>query len=40
MDSALPAVAVIIFVTGDDIFHFVYGKLHDPNYREAYAADF
>lgn len=21
-------------VTGDDIFHFVYGKLHDPNYRE------
>ena len=26
-------------VSGDDIFHFVYGKLHDPNYREAYAAD-
>ena len=26
-------------VTGDDIFHFVYGKLHDPNYRETYAAD-
>ena len=26
-------------VTGDDIFHFVYGKLHDPNYRESYAAD-
>ena len=26
-------------VTGDDIFHFAYGKLHDPNYREAYAAD-
>lgn len=26
-------------VTADDIFHFVYGKLHDPNYREAYAAD-
>ena len=26
-------------VTGDDIFHFVYGKLHDPKYREAYAAD-
>ena len=26
-------------VAGDDIFHFVYGKLHDPNYREAYAAD-
>ncbi|OFO17068.1 damage-inducible protein [Corynebacterium sp. HMSC22B11] len=26
-------------VTGDDIFHFVYGKLHDPNYRKAYAAD-
>jgi len=26
-------------VTGDDIFHFVYGKLHDPGYREKYAAD-
>ena len=26
-------------ITGDDIFHFVYGKLHDPGYREAYAAD-
>lgn len=26
-------------VTGDDIFHFVYGKLHDPSYRETYAAD-
>ena len=26
-------------VAGDDIFHFVYGKLHDPNYRKAYAAD-
>ena len=26
-------------VTGDDIFHFVYGKLHDPNYREAFATD-
>ena len=26
-------------VTGDDIFHFVYGKLHDPHYRETYAAD-
>ena len=26
-------------ITGDDIFHFVYGKLHDPAYREAYAAD-
>lgn len=26
-------------VSGDDIFHFVYGKLHDPNYREAYATD-
>ena len=26
-------------VTGDDIFHFVYGKLHDPNYRETYAGD-
>lgn len=26
-------------ITGDDIFHFVYGKLHDPNYRSKYAAD-
>ena len=26
-------------ITGDDIFHFVYGKLHDPNYRSTYAAD-
>lgn len=26
-------------ITGDDIFHFVYGKLHDPAYRTAYAAD-
>lgn len=26
-------------VTGDDIFHYVYGKLHDPEYRESYAAD-
>ncbi|AWB84180.1 DEAD/DEAH box helicase [Corynebacterium liangguodongii] len=26
-------------ITGDDIFHFVYGKLHDPAYRGAYAAD-
>lgn len=26
-------------VTGDDIFHFVYGKLHDPEYRTNYAAD-
>lgn len=26
-------------VTKDDIFYFVYGQLHDPNYREAYAAD-
>ena len=26
-------------ISGDDIFHFVYGKLHDPEYREAYAAD-
>ena len=26
-------------VTGDDIFHFVYGKLHDPAYRSKYAAD-
>jgi superfamily II DNA/RNA helicase len=26
-------------VSGDDIFHFVYGKLHDPNYRTQYAVD-
>ena len=26
-------------ISGDDIFHFVYGKLHDPEYREMYAAD-
>ncbi len=26
-------------VTKDDIFYFVYGQLHDPAYREAYAAD-
>lgn len=26
-------------ITGDDIFHFVYGKLHDPSFRETYKAD-
>lgn len=26
-------------VSGDDIFHFVYGKLNDPDYRTQYAAD-
>lgn len=26
-------------ITGDDIFHFVYGALHDPAYRMKYAAD-
>ncbi|WP_313502386.1 DEAD/DEAH box helicase [Corynebacterium variabile] len=26
-------------ITKDDIFHFVYGQLHDPAYREAYAAN-
>lgn len=26
-------------ITGDDIFHFVYGKLHDPAYRTKYASD-
>ena len=26
-------------IAGDDIFHFVYGKLHDPGYRTKYAAD-
>lgn len=26
-------------ITRDDIFHFLYGQLHDPVYRESYAAD-
>nr|WP_257183525.1 type ISP restriction/modification enzyme [Corynebacterium cystitidis] len=26
-------------ISSDDIFHFVYGKLHDPVYRTTYAAD-
>lgn len=26
-------------VSRDDIFHFVYGQLHDPQYRDAYEAD-
>ncbi|MGP9723329.1 DEAD/DEAH box helicase [Corynebacterium sp. AOP40-9SA-29] len=26
-------------ITKDDIFHFVYGQLHDPAYRKTYAAD-
>ena len=26
-------------ISGDYIFHFVYGKLHDPEYRTKYAAD-
>ncbi|AWT25983.1 hypothetical protein Csp1_11830 [Corynebacterium provencense] len=26
-------------ITKDDVFHFVYGQLHDPAYRETYAAD-
>ncbi|QPK78783.1 DEAD/DEAH box helicase [Corynebacterium lizhenjunii] len=26
-------------ISGDDIFHFVYGKLHAPVYREAFAPD-
>ena len=26
-------------VTGDDVFHYVYGQLHDPEYRETYEAD-
>ena len=26
-------------VTKDNIFYFIYGQLHDPGYREAYAAD-
>ena len=26
-------------VSKEDIFHFVYGQLHDPGYRETYAAD-
>ncbi|MDY5784943.1 type ISP restriction/modification enzyme [Corynebacterium sp.] len=31
--------ALGVGITGDDIFHFVYGKLHDPEYRTKYAAD-
>src|SRR5699024_3177348 len=26
-------------VSRDDIFHFIYGQLHDPQYRRAYEAD-
>ena len=26
-------------ITKDDIFYFIYGQLHDPAYRESYAAD-
>src|SRR5699024_4010921 len=26
-------------VSRDDIFHFVYGQLHDPQYRSAYGPD-
>lgn len=26
-------------ITKDDVFHYVYGVLHSPTYREAYAAD-
>jgi len=26
-------------VTSDDVFHYVYGLLHSPDYREAFAAD-
>src|SRR5699024_6623402 len=26
-------------VSRDDIFHFVYGQLHEPRYRDAYEAD-
>ncbi len=31
--------ALGVDVTKDDIFYFVYGKLHDPTYRKTYAAD-
>lgn len=31
--------ALGVGITGDDIFHFVYGKLHDHVYRTKYAAD-
>ncbi|KAB1504073.1 DEAD/DEAH box helicase [Corynebacterium sp. 320] len=31
--------ALGVDITGDDIFHYVYGKLHEPAYRETYAAD-
>src|SRR5699024_1662913 len=27
-------------ISGDDIFHFVYGKLLDPEFRTMYASDF
>ncbi|WP_165243363.1 DEAD/DEAH box helicase [Corynebacterium lizhenjunii] len=37
--KALYREALGVDITGDDIFHFVYGKLHDPAYRERYAAD-
>ena len=26
-------------ISGDDIFHFIYGRLHDPEYRATYFAD-
>jgi predicted helicase len=31
--------AIYDHVTKDDIFHYVYGLLHDPYYRKTYAAD-
>ncbi|KAB1553954.1 DEAD/DEAH box helicase [Corynebacterium sp. 319] len=37
--KALYREALGVDITGDDIFHYVYGKLHDPAYRAAYAAD-
>jgi predicted helicase len=36
---ALYRAAVGDHVTKDDIFFYVYGLLHDPSYRETYAAD-
>ncbi|OWN00717.1 damage-inducible protein [Corynebacterium diphtheriae bv. mitis] len=37
--KALYREALSADISGDDIFHFVYGKLHDPVYRDTYAAD-
>ena len=39
-DEALPRfIAAYDDITKDDIFFYVYGLLHSPEYRETYAAD-